>query len=101
MFDSFQPIKGCSDGLIGCSNTSDKQSDCGQHLKRSPQRNFYCLIDLLISQNRFQSGQRTQCDNEKRGVLVKTTTIIATLAAVAADPNQIRATTKHIVNVGL
>jgi hypothetical protein len=48
MFDSLQPIKGCSDGLIGCSNTSDKQSDCGQHLKRSPQRNFYCLIDLLI-----------------------------------------------------
>jgi hypothetical protein len=48
MFDSFQPIKGCSDGLIGCSNTSDKQSDCGQHLKRSPQWNFYCLIGLLI-----------------------------------------------------
>jgi hypothetical protein len=68
MFDSFQPIKGCSDGLIGligCSNTSDKQSDCGQHLKRSPQRNCYCLIGLLISQNRFQSGRRTQCDNEK------------------------------------
>jgi hypothetical protein len=28
---------------IGCSNTSDKQSDCGQHLKRSPQRNCYLL----------------------------------------------------------
>jgi hypothetical protein len=66
MFDSFQPIKGCSDGLIGCSNTSDKQSDCGQHLKRSPQRNCYCLIGLLISQNRFQSGRRTRCDNEKK-----------------------------------